>query len=110
MKSWPSPPNSKSMPCVAGDDVVAGLAAQEVVAERILDDVVAVTAEDLVGFHAGVQIVVAAVAPERVDALVADQAVVALGAAERHVFAAGELQDAAVEDLLAFASRIGVPR
>ena len=86
---------------VADDHVVAAFAAQEVIAERILDDVVAVAAKDVVGFHSRVQVIVASIAPERIDALVAIEAVIALGAAEHDVFATGKLQYSAIIDLLA---------
>ena len=56
----------------AADDVVALVAAQEVVTKWVLDDVVAFTAEYLVGLHAGVQVVIATITPERVDTLVAN--------------------------------------
>ena len=71
---------------VAGtDDVITLVAAQEVVTERIFDDVVAFAAEHLVGLHAGVEIVVAAVAPKSVDAFVAKKPVITLGSAEHDV-------------------------
>ena len=53
------------------DHVVACFAAQEIVTEGIFDDVIAFTAKHLVGFHSGVEIIVAGIAPERIDALVA---------------------------------------
>ena len=56
---------------------------------------------------AAVEVVVAAVAPEGVDALVADEGVVAFGAAQHHVLAAGELQHAAV-DVVPSPSSVGV--
>ena len=66
-----------------------------------IDDVVAVAAEHLVGLHPRVEEVVAAVAPQGVDALVADQRVAALGAAEDDVLAAAEFQQVAIDEAIA---------
>ncbi|SLN48538.1 hypothetical protein LOS8367_02172 [Limimaricola soesokkakensis] len=75
-----------------GDDVVAGVAAQEILPERILDDVVAIAAINFVGALAAVDVVVAAIAPDGVVADVGNQPVITLGAADHHVFAAAEAQ------------------
>ena len=82
----------------ADNHVVARFTAQEVVAERIFDDVVALAAVDLVGLHAGVEVIVAAVAPQRIDAFIAVDRVISLSAAEDDVLTAEVLQDAAMHN------------
>ena len=54
------------------NDVIALVAAQEVITKRIFDDVITFTTEDLVRFRAGVQIIITTIAPKRINALVAD--------------------------------------
>ncbi len=77
------------------DYVIALVAAQHVITEWIFDDVVALAAEYVVGFCAGIDVVVTAITPNGIDALVSEDSVVAFGAADHNVFAAREAECAA---------------
>ena len=77
------------------DDVVALVAAQQIVAKRVFNDVVARAAKHVVGFGARIEVIVAAVTPQGVDAPVGPDFVVTFCAAHHHVFAAREAQRAA---------------
>ena len=82
--------------CAVDDHVIAPLAPQEVVAKGVNNDVITITTKDLVGSHAGIEIVISAITPKGIVALVSVDGIVALAATQHHVFSTGKADHAGV--------------